>query len=89
MTVRQLRLTLLALIGAVAGAVGGRIVAKRRGATGTEPSAAPEQRFTCACGAEYRIVGTGRHRVYWPVGGDEREAVMSSECPSCGRPLDA
>jgi hypothetical protein len=87
MTVRQLRLTLLALIGAVAGAVGGRIVAKRRG--GTEPSPAPEHFFTCACGAEYRIVGSGRHRVYWPVGGDEREAVMSSECPSCGRPLDA
>jgi hypothetical protein len=48
-----------------------------------------EQRFTCACGAEYRIRGAGRHRVYWPVNGDEREAVMSSECPNCGRPLDA
>jgi hypothetical protein len=87
MTVRQLRLTLLALTGAVAGAVGGRIVAKRRGEA--EPPPVAEQRFTCACGAEYRIRGAGRHRVYWPVNGDEREAVMSSECPNCGRPLDA
>jgi hypothetical protein len=87
MTVRQLRLTVLALVGAVAGAVGGRIVAKRRG--DAEPSPAPERRWTCACGAEYKVTGAGRHRVYWPVDGDERQAVMSSECPNCGRSLDA
>ena len=87
MTIRQLRLTVLALCGAVAGAVGARVVAKRRG--DTEPSPASERHWTCACGAEYRVTGAGRHRVYWPAGGDEREAVMSSECPNCGRPLDA
>jgi hypothetical protein len=86
MTVRQLRLTVLALVGAVAGAVGGRILTRRRGDAGT--SGPREQRWTCACGAEYRIVGSGRHRVYWPADGDDREAVLSSECPRCGRPLD-
>jgi hypothetical protein len=86
MTVRQLRLTVLALVGAVAGAVGGRILTRRRGGAGT--SGPREQRWTCACGADYRMVGGGRHRVYWPAEGDDREAVMSSECPRCGRPLD-
>jgi hypothetical protein len=87
MTVRQLRLTVLALVGAVAGAVGGRIVSRRR--AGSASPNEPEQRWTCACGAEYRVVGSGRHRVYWPLDGEQREAVMSSECPNCGRPLDA
>jgi hypothetical protein len=87
MTVGQLRLTVLALVGAVAGAVGGRLLTRRR--DDAAGSAAPEQRWTCACGAEYRVTGTGRHRVYWPVEGDEREALMSSECPQCGRVLAA
>lgn len=87
MTVRQLRLTVLALVGAVAGAVAGRIVSRRR--AGNASPEVPEQRWTCACGAAYRVVGSGRHRVYWPLDGEQREAVMSSECPNCGRPLDA
>jgi hypothetical protein len=87
MTVRQLRLTVLALTGAFAGAVGGRLLTRRR--AGQADPAAPEQRWTCACGAEYRVTGAGRHRVYWPADGSEREALMSSECPHCGRPLAA
>ena len=87
MTVGQLRLTVLALVGAVAGAVGRRILTRRRG--DVAGSAQPEQRWTCTCGAEYRVVGKGRHRVYWPADGNERDAVMSSECPQCGQPLDA
>jgi hypothetical protein len=48
-----------------------------------------EERITCVCGAEYRVVGTDRHRVVWPADGDQRDALTSSECPACGRPLDA
>jgi hypothetical protein len=87
MTVRQLRLVVLALVGAVAGAVGRRILTRRRGDVAGHAQQ-PEQRWTCECGAQYRVVGVGRHRVYWPVDGDQREAVMSSECPQCGRPFD-
>jgi hypothetical protein len=50
---------------------------------------AAEDRITCACGAEYRVVGMGRHRVVWPADKDQRDALTSSECPACGRPLDA
>ena len=69
------------------------VVARWRGGgredEGASGSAAAEDRVTCACGAEYRVVGMGRHRVVWPADGDQREALTSSECPSCGRPLDA
>ena len=50
---------------------------------------AAEDRLTCACGAEYRAVGMGRHRVVWPADRHQRDALTSSECPACGRPLDA
>jgi hypothetical protein len=87
MTVNRLRLVVLALCAAVAGAVGRRIITRRRGdASDSAPSQEP---VTCACGARYRVVGTGRHRVYWPADADERDALMSSECPECGRRLDA
>jgi|tagenome__1003787_1003787.scaffolds.fasta_scaffold16907664_1 hypothetical protein len=87
MTVRQLRLIVLALCGAVAGAVGHRIITRRR--ADAAGSADAHESLTCACGAQYRVVGTGRHRVYWPADADERGALMSSECPECGRSLDA
>ena len=86
MTVRQLRLIVLALCGAVAGAVGRRIITRRR--ADAAGSARGDEPLTCACGAQYRVVGTGRHRVYWPADADERGALMSSECPECGRSLD-
>ena len=47
-----------------------------------------ESGITCSCGAEYRVVGTGRHRVVWPAVEDQRAALTSSECPACGRPLE-
>lgn len=85
MTVRRLQLIILGLAGAVAAAVGRRILSRRRdhAAGSTEP----DQRWTCACGAEYRFTGAGRHQVFWPADGDARDAVMSKDCPQCGRPL--
>jgi len=62
-----------------------QLVRRRR----TADTTAPEQRWTCACGAEYRVVGTGRHRVVWPADADQSDAVMGGECPACGRPLAA
>jgi hypothetical protein len=85
MTVRRLQLIILGLAGAVAAAVGRHILSRRRDhATG---STEPEGRWTCACGAEYRVTGVGRHQVFWPADGDPRDAVMSKECPQCGRAL--
>jgi hypothetical protein len=69
-----------------------RLVGRWRGGAEEDDNggaAAAEDRITCACGAEYRVVGMGRHRVVWPAGKDQRDALTSSECPSCGRPLDA
>jgi hypothetical protein len=79
-----------AAIGAAVAAVtagGIRHLLRRRGSG--EDTTAPEQRWTCACGAEYHLVGTGRHRVIWPAGGEQSDAVMGGECPACGRSLAA
>jgi hypothetical protein len=70
------------------------VVARWRGGRRTDgeeggDGAAQEERLTCTCGAEYRVVGKGRHRVVWPADGDQRDALTSSECPACGHPLDA
>jgi hypothetical protein len=75
------------LLGGGAIALGLRELLRRR-STGPDHDAGT-QRWTCACGQEYEIVGTGRHRVVWPAGGDQRDAVMGDECPSCGRALAA
>ena len=71
--------------GVVARWRGGRRADQDDGRGGT----AAEDRMTCTCGAEYQVVGTGRHRVVWPAEKDQRDALTSSECPACGRPLDA
>ncbi len=45
--------------------------------------------WSCACGAQYRMTGRDRHRVYWPAGAAEDEPVLGTECLQCGRPLPA
>jgi hypothetical protein len=76
----------LLLVGAIAGALGLRRTLRRRRASDSSPAA--EQAWTCACGEEYRVVGTGRHRVLWPARGNQEDAVMSGECSNCGRSLE-
>lgn len=77
-----------AAIGAAVAAAGIRHLLRRR-RRAVEDTAASEQRWTCACGAEYRVVGTGRHRVVWPADGEQSDAVMGDECPACGHSLAA
>ena len=84
---KRLAVALLVVLAGAAGAVGLRRVRARRGGATDAPEA--HQALTCACGAEYRVVGTGRHRVIWPAGSGQEQALMSSECPACGRPLEA
>ncbi len=83
------RLLILPLIGAAAAAGTRELLRRRSGGGEAADPEQPEQRWTCECGAEYRVVGTGRHQLYWPVGGAQDEAVMGDECPACGRALAA
>lgn len=67
----------------------------RSGVSTPSPSAAEapphatahEVELRCECGNAYRVSGAGRHRVIWPEGSDEREALLEEECLECGRPL--
>jgi hypothetical protein len=45
------------------------------------------RRWQCQCGQAYRIFGEGRHRLYWPEGAGDKDAVMDGCCVRCGRPL--
>jgi hypothetical protein len=44
-------------------------------------------RWSCACGQEYRVSGTGRHRVFWLVDAAESDPVLANNCVGCGREL--
>jgi hypothetical protein len=58
------------------------------GRLGAGPSAAAEpETYRCDCGQEFRVSGTGRHRVYWLAGAPDDDPVLSPTCPSCDRPL--
>lgn len=79
-------------IAAVLAALAAR-VAQRRGTTTTttdrpdkraeQPNA--EERYTCACGAEYRTTGAGRHRVFWVLDAPADDPVLEDHCPACGK----
>ena len=43
--------------------------------------------YTCRCGTRYRVSGTDRHRVYWPVDAPEDAPVMGNSCVQCDAPL--
>jgi hypothetical protein len=53
----------------------------------SDGAAAEPETFRCDCGQEFRVSGTGRHRVYWLAGAGEDDPVLSPQCPSCDRPL--
>jgi hypothetical protein len=81
----------LAIGVAAAGAVGGLAALRRRRrheAPATERTviAEVEERYTCTCGAEYRVSGAGRHRVFWVVDASADDPVLEDRCPACERP---
>jgi hypothetical protein len=73
-------------------AVGAVVVAARRRRRREAPAAGrvviaeAEERYTCACGAEYRVSGAGRHRVFWAVDAPAGDPVLEDRCPACERP---
>ncbi|MCW2983643.1 MAG: hypothetical protein JWR63_1213 [Conexibacter sp.] len=73
-------------VAAVLGALAAR-VAQRRGTTAAAGSgeAGGEERFACACGAEYRTTGAGRHRVFWVLDAPADDPVLEDHCPACGK----
>ncbi len=75
-TARRLGLLIVA-----AGLAAGIALVGRRRAQGR--STPHEETYTCACGAEYRVTGADRHRVYWR----EQEAVLGDQCVACDAPL--
>ena len=76
----------LTLAAGAASAVGFALVRLgRHGASGRR--SARHDAHRCACGQDFRVAGTGRHRVYWLRDAAESDPVLSPRCPSCDRPL--
>jgi hypothetical protein len=64
------------------------VLLRRRGtAAAPPPPRAAEREWTCACGQAYRVVGEGRHRVFWRATAGPDEPVLDGECPACRRRL--
>src|SRR3712207_1868030 len=81
------RLGLILPVAAVA-AVVAFLLRRLRGGSADAPLAdAGPQPFTCECGAEYRVSGEGRHRVYWRADASPQDPVMGGRCTECERPL--
>jgi hypothetical protein len=41
--------------------------------------------YRCGCGAQYRVQGADRHRIYWRDG----DPVVGDRCAECDAPLPA
>jgi hypothetical protein len=75
---------------AVALALGGALAAlAQRQPRGGSRSATEPATYRCGCGAEYRVSGTDRHRVYWPADASGNDPVMGDRCARCDAPLPA
>ena len=72
----------LGLLAIAAGLAAGIAVAGKRlaGRVGRADDA-----YRCECGAEYRVQGVDRHRIYWR----EDAPVLGDRCVACGSPLPA
>ncbi|MEA2303534.1 MAG: hypothetical protein QOH43_814 [Solirubrobacteraceae bacterium] len=65
----------------------GALLRRRRTAAAPPPPRAAEHEWTCACGQVYRVVGEGRHQVFWLASAGPDEPVLDGACPTCERPL--
>jgi hypothetical protein len=87
------RTAVLALAGAAASGVAIALSrlgvrARNRSGSGSGSGAGTEvQEYTCDCGQVFRVVGSGRHRVYWLVDASENDPVLEAACPNCERAL--
>jgi hypothetical protein len=75
---------------AVLAAVAARSAQRRETKTASRPEKRTEQpsaeeRYICACGAEYRTTGAGRHRVFWVLDAPADDPVLEDRCPVCGK----
>jgi hypothetical protein len=76
----------LAAVAAAAIAVAvARVRRRRRGAAAEPPPARREWR--CACGQEYLVAGTDRHRIYWVAGATPDDPLLDTDCVRCGAQL--
>jgi hypothetical protein len=64
-------------------------LARGRASGGAEDSGrtSPDDSYTCQCGAEYRVSGIDRHRIYWPADAPEGSPVLGDRCVQCGTAL--
>jgi hypothetical protein len=82
--------TAVALAGGLLGAGAAAAAWKRRSATttsGHDGGGGEPQEWQCVCGQKFRVVGEGRHRVFWLPDAPPSEPVLDDRCPNCGRPL--
>ena len=81
------RITFMALGLAAAAIAAVALWARRR--TRDEASEPPPARreWRCACGQEYLVAGTDRHRIYWVAGATPGEPLLTARCVSCGEQL--
>jgi hypothetical protein len=76
----------LTVAAAAASAVAFALARLRRPAGNGRRPGRPDA-YRCACGQDFRVAGTGRHRVYWLRDAAEDDPVLSLRCPACDRPL--
>jgi hypothetical protein len=43
--------------------------------------------WRCGCGAAYRVVGSDRHRIYWPLDAPPDQPITDGRCAVCGLAL--
>jgi hypothetical protein len=68
-------------------AAAARAVIRRRRSLAATPRPPARRPVSCACGQEYVVAGTDRHRIYWPAGAAEADPVLGDNCPVCQAPL--
>jgi hypothetical protein len=59
----------------------------RRGPLARSPARPQPETFSWECGQDFRVTGSGRHRVYWLPDAPENDPILAGRCPSCDRPL--
>ena len=84
---RTTRVRPIIFVGGTAAALAASIAAavrRRRAQADARPGNAD---FNCECGQAYRVVGEGRHRVFWLPDAAEDDPVLEDACPQCERRL--